>query len=42
VQTEATARTLAEWGCDYLQGALIGMAQPRLRGRAAPQHAVNG
>jgi diguanylate cyclase (GGDEF)-like protein len=26
VQDEATARQLAEWGCDYLQGALIGLA----------------
>jgi diguanylate cyclase (GGDEF)-like protein len=26
VQDEATAALLAEWGCDYLQGALIGRA----------------
>lgn len=26
VQTEADAALLREWGCDYLQGALIGMA----------------
>lgn len=27
VQDEAAARLLAEWGCDYLQGKLIGLAQ---------------
>ena len=26
VQDEAAAGTLAAWGCDYLQGALIGLA----------------
>jgi diguanylate cyclase (GGDEF)-like protein len=26
VQDEASARLLASWGCDYLQGALIGLA----------------
>jgi EAL domain-containing protein (putative c-di-GMP-specific phosphodiesterase class I) len=26
VQDEASARMLAEWGCDYLQGDLIGRA----------------
>jgi len=26
VQDEPTAQTLAAWGCDYLQGALIGLA----------------
>ncbi len=26
VQDEATARTLEAWGCDYLQGALVGLA----------------
>ena len=26
VQDEAAAQTLREWGCDYLQGALIGLA----------------
>jgi EAL domain-containing protein (putative c-di-GMP-specific phosphodiesterase class I) len=26
VQDEASAKLLAEWGCDYLQGALIGRA----------------
>jgi diguanylate cyclase (GGDEF)-like protein len=28
VQDEAAATLLAEWGCDYLQGALIGLATP--------------
>jgi diguanylate cyclase (GGDEF)-like protein len=42
VQTEQTARTLAEWGCDYLQGALIGMAQTRPQDESGPQRAVNG
>jgi diguanylate cyclase (GGDEF)-like protein len=26
VQSEETARTLEAWGCDYLQGALVGLA----------------
>ena len=26
VQTEQAATTLQAWGCDYLQGALIGLA----------------
>ncbi len=26
VQDEAAAKTLAAWGCDYLQGALVGLA----------------
>jgi EAL domain-containing protein (putative c-di-GMP-specific phosphodiesterase class I) len=26
VQDEETAALLADWGCDYLQGALIGLA----------------
>ena len=30
VQDEASAEMLAEWGCDYLQGALIGLASPEL------------
>jgi EAL domain-containing protein (putative c-di-GMP-specific phosphodiesterase class I) len=29
VQTESAAQTLAAWGCDYLQGALIGLARTR-------------
>jgi len=28
VQDEQTAALLTEWGCDYLQGALIGLATP--------------
>lgn len=28
VQDENAAQLLAEWGCDYLQGALIGLAAP--------------
>jgi len=28
VQDETTAQTLQAWGCDYLQGALIGLAAP--------------
>jgi diguanylate cyclase (GGDEF)-like protein len=37
VQTEQAAKTLEAWGCDYLQGALIGLAstaRPWLAGRA--------
>jgi EAL domain-containing protein (putative c-di-GMP-specific phosphodiesterase class I) len=26
VQDEESARLLAEWGCDYLQGSLVGLA----------------
>jgi EAL domain-containing protein (putative c-di-GMP-specific phosphodiesterase class I) len=26
VQDEATAQMLSSWGCDYLQGALFGLA----------------
>jgi EAL domain-containing protein (putative c-di-GMP-specific phosphodiesterase class I) len=26
VQDEAAAAMLADWGCDYLQGALVGLA----------------
>jgi len=37
VQDEAAAQLLAEWGCDYLQGALIGLATiERPWGHAAP------
>ncbi|MGH6671955.1 MAG: putative bifunctional diguanylate cyclase/phosphodiesterase [Xanthobacteraceae bacterium] len=28
VQSEEAAQTLEEWGCEYLQGALIGLASP--------------
>lgn len=31
VPDEATAGQLAEWGCDYLQGALIGLASEQLQ-----------
>jgi diguanylate cyclase (GGDEF)-like protein len=37
VQTEEAAKTLEAWGCDYLQGALIGLAateRPWIIGRA--------
>jgi EAL domain-containing protein (putative c-di-GMP-specific phosphodiesterase class I) len=37
VQDEASANLLAQWGCDYLQGALIGLASvERPWGIAAP------
>jgi len=39
VQDEQTAATLAEWGCDYIQGALVGLAsceRPWLAAGAAP------
>jgi diguanylate cyclase (GGDEF)-like protein/PAS domain S-box-containing protein len=37
VQDEEAAALLAEWGCDYLQGALVGHPlTERLRGEAAP------
>ena len=29
VQDEEAAAMLADWGCDYLQGALIGLASPQ-------------
>jgi diguanylate cyclase (GGDEF)-like protein len=38
VQDEAAAQTLKDWGCDYLQGALIGLAtaeRPWRKGLAA-------
>jgi EAL domain-containing protein (putative c-di-GMP-specific phosphodiesterase class I) len=37
VQSEEAARMLLEWGCDYLQGALVGLAtteRPWLAGLA--------
>ena len=37
VQDEETAKILAAWGCDYIQGALIGLAsteRPWLAGKA--------
>jgi len=37
VQDEASAKLLAEWGCDYLQGALFGLASiDRPWGNAVP------
>ena len=37
VQDEAAAGLLASWGCDYLQGALVGLATvERTWGRAVP------
>jgi len=37
VQDEPSAQLLAEWGCDYLQGTLIGLAAiERPWGNAAP------
>src|ERR1700733_2539170 len=35
VQDEAAAKTLQDWGCDYLQGALIGLASTERPWRAA-------
>jgi EAL domain-containing protein (putative c-di-GMP-specific phosphodiesterase class I) len=38
VQDEAAAAMLADWGCDYLQGALVGLAsteRPWLGAQAA-------
>jgi EAL domain-containing protein (putative c-di-GMP-specific phosphodiesterase class I) len=39
VQDEAAAAILASWGCDYLQGALVGLASPE-RPRLAPRGIV--
>jgi EAL domain-containing protein (putative c-di-GMP-specific phosphodiesterase class I) len=39
VQDEEAAQTLAGWGCDYLQGALIGLATAE-RARAVNDRAV--
>jgi diguanylate cyclase (GGDEF)-like protein len=36
VQDEEAARMLADWGCDYLQGALVGLASPEAPWRQAP------
>jgi EAL domain-containing protein (putative c-di-GMP-specific phosphodiesterase class I) len=43
VQNEEAAITLRDWGCDYLQGALIGLAsaeRPWLGGTAQTQSAT--
>src|SRR5215813_13311222 len=41
VQNEETAALLAGWGCDYLQGALIGLATPERPWLAAKARAAN-
>jgi diguanylate cyclase (GGDEF)-like protein len=41
VQDEAAAAMLAGWGCDYLQGALIGLATPDRPWTGAGSDAVN-
>ena len=35
VQDEEAAQLLSDWGCDYLQGALIGLAATSGRGWTA-------
>jgi len=40
VQNEQTATLLSEWGCDYLQGALIGLASPERSWPVAMERAV--
>jgi diguanylate cyclase (GGDEF)-like protein len=40
VQDEAAARLLTEWGCDYLQGALIGLASAE-RSWVTPDRGIN-
>ncbi len=37
VQTESAATTLAGWGCDYLQGSLVGAAVTRPRSLSASE-----
>ena len=34
VQDEETAKLLQSWGCDYIQGALIGLASTERQWRA--------
>jgi diguanylate cyclase (GGDEF)-like protein len=41
VQDEEAAAVLAGWGCDYLQGALIGRASPERPWRVAPTQATS-
>ena len=36
VQDEELVAMLADWGCDYLQGALVGLASPEKPWRQAP------
>ena len=40
VQDEAAAKTLQDWGCDYLQGALIGLASTERPWHASVAKAV--
>jgi diguanylate cyclase (GGDEF)-like protein len=42
VQDQAAAALLSQWGCDYLQGAVIGLAASERVRRFGPGHAVNG
>ena len=42
VQDEAAATILAGWGCDYLQGALVGLASIERQWRKAPNLAAAG
>jgi diguanylate cyclase (GGDEF)-like protein len=42
VQDEAAAAILAGWGCDYLQGALVGLASTERPWRQAPDLATTG
>lgn len=42
VQDEAAAGLLAGWGCDYLQGALIGLASTERPRNGGNGHAANG
>jgi EAL domain-containing protein (putative c-di-GMP-specific phosphodiesterase class I) len=37
---EATAAMLGSWGCDYLQGALIGLAAAERPWRETPPAAI--
>jgi diguanylate cyclase (GGDEF)-like protein len=37
VQDEGTAKLLAEWGCDFLQGALVGLATAERPWRTGPR-----
>ena len=37
VQDEGTAKLLAEWGCDFLQGALVGLATTERPWRTGPR-----
>ena len=42
VQDEEAAAMLADWGCDYLQGALVGLASPERPWRGAAGAAAVG